>query len=412
MTKAEKAALSKEIMRHRHLYSNDMPEISDYEFDRLLDTLAAEDPEDPAVVAVGAEPTGEWPKKKHRIAMGSLNKLNTPDEMQDWIGKNLNADDRLFICEKLDGLSICLNYDNGKLVEAILRGGGEGEGEDILPNVLKMNGVKKTLSFSGSLRGEVMLHREEHEEHFPEYKNPRNAASGISRRSDGEGCEHLTVYFYQAVSDETTFTSDREQFEFLSKKLGLYTPAHYEVFGSGKQKFEFVLGKWNEYQKTVRDDLNYEIDGLVCGISDLEAQSSLGEIHSRPKGKVAWKFENQLVESTITGITWTAKKASRLSPIVHIEPVSVLGSTVSNATVYNYAYIEKLGLGVGAKVLLCKANEIIPRIERVIEPATEVFSAPTKCPMCGSKVLQQDVYLICTSDSCTGKVRGILNSWI
>lgn len=403
-------------MYHRDLYYNDEPEISDDEFDALVDELTRIDPNDPAITMVGAElRPSEWKKVKHNIPMGSLNKVNPPKDMLNWIAKTVENADDLFWTEKLDGLSIELIYDNGNLIHALTRGAGEGDGEDIVSNVVKMGGVKKRLPFSGSLRGEIMLFRDKHEEFFPEKANPRNAAAGVSRRLDGEGCQHLNVYFYQAIGKPTNgqkITSDFEQYEFISKELGLDTPAFGVISGSADTKFEKLLKIWQTYQEKTRDSLNYEIDGLVCGVNSLRVQDELGETNGRPKGKIAWKFANQMVETTITGVAWTTKKAGRISPTVHIEPTQILGSTVSKATVYNFDYIEKLGLGIGARVLMCKAGEIIPRIQSVVKKPKSVFEIPTQCPECNGKVEKQNVYLVCVSAGCIGKKTGIINSWI
>src|ERR1019366_223671 len=181
------SSLAEKILSARTAYYNtDNPLVSDQEFDEWIDELAKLDPNNKAITMIGAEPTSkEWIKRKHKFPLGSLNKLNTSDEMEKWICVNA-PNQNVLVAEKLDGLSIGVQYDNGVLTNALLRGGGTTEGEDILVNVLKMHGVVKTIpGFTGVIRGEIVLTKSDHQEYFPSYSNPRNAASGLCRRSDG-----------------------------------------------------------------------------------------------------------------------------------------------------------------------------------------------------------------------------------
>jgi DNA ligase (NAD+) len=411
-------------MHHRDAYYNAEAEISDAEFDALVDELTRIDPNDPAITMVGAKVRpSEWKKVAHRIPMGSLNKVNAPEEMRNWIEKSIDDKDHIFWTEKMDGLSISLNYDSGELTEAILRGGGDGIGEDILSNVVKMHGVKQRLPFSGSLRGEIVLHSDDFEKHFSDNKNPRNIASGVSRRLDGEGSNHLTVYFYQAIADDKypevaqdthAWTTEYEQLEFI-KWLGLNTPRYGLIEGSNEAKFAGILAIWNDYQEKTRETLNYLIDGLVISHNSLSTQAEMGETNQRPKGKIAWKFANQAIESEVVGIEWTTKKSGRLSPTVLIKPTKILGTIVDRASLYNYDYITKLQLGIGCCVSLVKAGDIIPKIVSVLTPAKEVFPLPTLCPECGSNVVRDNIYIECVGAKqgiCIGQKTGIVNSWI
>lgn len=391
--------------------------MSDSEYDALKEQLRAIDPTDSAITRVGATaPNGEWKKARHRMQMGSLDKVNTPEEMRGWIEKSIGPNEALCWSEKLDGGSIELVYDDsGTLIHAITRGGGDDEGEDILQNVIRMRGVKPHLNFSGSIRGEIMLHRSAHQQHFSDSANPRNAAVGTSRRLDGTGSEHLSVYCYQ-IGNQTKATHDiRAEWEHLSclrQDLGLLTPEWGRIEGSIEEKSQAMLAVWERYQSTTRNDLDYEIDGLVCSVDDLGAQDALGETHQRPKGKIAWKFRNQMFRTVVTSEEWTCKKSGRISPTIHFKPIEILGSTVSCASGYNYAYIERLGLGIGAVVEVTKAGEIIPRIESVVTPPEMVFARPTNCPVCSDDLEYGEVYITCPNPYCSGKQAGIINGWI
>ena len=193
--------LEKQILQARIDYYNNQPTVSDRVFDAWVDELKLLDPKNKAVTNIGAPVNSEWKKAKHQIPMGSLDKVNTPDELSKWV-ENSCPDGKLLITEKLDGLSIEVIYENGKLVQAITRGDGE-IGEDITVNVVKMGGVLSQLkdNFTGSLRGEIIMKKSVHKQHFADKANPRNAASGVSKRLDSVGVDKLNILFYQALGD-------------------------------------------------------------------------------------------------------------------------------------------------------------------------------------------------------------------
>jgi DNA ligase (NAD+) len=382
-------------------YNSDEPLMSDAEYDELVDELGEIDPENEALKGVGAEPTSnEWKKQKHRFVLGSLNKVNTPEAMTEWVDGR-----EVLVTEKLDGLSIGLNFENGELSSAILRGGGT-EGEDILKNVLKMKGCIKTiLGFDGVLRGEIVLLKSDHQEFFASYSNCRNAASGISRRFDGEGSEHLTLMFYQVLGKD--FKTEEEQFKFL-EKAGAIVP-NYQVCKSADE----VNKIWQEYIDTKREQLEFEIDGLVVSINDIAVQKSLGETNMRPKGKLAMKFPNQMARTIVKKIEFDMGSMGRCTPVCWVEPVDILGSIVQKASVYNLAYIKKLGLDIGAEVGLVKCGEIIPKIEKVFKGTGTTISAPINCPSCDTKMVMDGEYLVCqNTDNCPAQKMGRIKNYI
>lgn len=395
--------LELKITEAQTAYYNGEAIIDDDQYDALLYELSCLDPNNKVLIKIGAEPTNEWKKEKHLFPLGSLSKVNTPSEMAKWMSDSI-PNQEVLVMDKLDGLSIGCQYEDGKLTKAILRGGGE-EGEDILTNVLKMNGIVKYIpNFTGVLRGEIILTKTNHLKYFADKSNPRNAASGICRRLDGEGCEHLTVMFYQVLGKD--FSTEKDQFKFLEDNNCLIP------------KYKFcktpteVNDLWEEYQDTTRDSLDYEIDGLVVACSDIGVQESLGSVNLKPKGKMAFKFANQFIKTTVKEIRWVVGNSGRITPVCWVEPVNLLGSRVEKASVYNIAYINKLGLGVGADVLICKANEIIPRIEKVVKSGTSE-QLPTKCPVCNSEAEMVGENLVCTNVStCTAQVEGRIKNWI
>ena len=397
--------LIKSIDAAQMAYYNGASIIDDDEYDALVYELSNLDPTNDLLVKIGAEPVDGWKKDKHLIALGSLNKVNSPEEINDWITNSLN-NEPVLVVEKLDGLSVGCQYKDGKLIKACLRGNGL-EGEDIFTNVIKMKGcVRNIPEFTGTVRGEIVLTKLDHKAYFPDYSNPRNAASGLCRRLDGSGCEHLTLMFYQVVGDQE-FQTEFDVFNFL-KKHQFITP-NYKLCKSADE----VSDMWSAYQSEIRSLLEYEIDGLVVNCNNLKLQKSFGETNNRSKGKIAFKFANQFVKTIVKKIEWMPGTMGRITPVCWIDPVSLLGSTVEKASVYNMDYIKTLGLDVGADVLVCKAGEIIPRIEKVVKSTGTIASAPTHCPSCGSLLKMQGEYIICPNTNvCPAQVEGRLHNWI
>lgn len=402
--------LEKTIIEARDAYYNsDSPIMSDKAFDTLVDELKELDPNNKAVTNIGApiKPT-EWKKAIHQIPMGSLNKVNTVAELSKWettLGKD--SADLLFVTEKLDGISIELIYEDGKLKQAITRGDGT-TGEDITLNVVNMGGVNSKLStlFTGSLRGEIILKKSNHKKYFSDKANPRNAASGVAKRLDGIGSEHLDIMFYQVIGD-IDFDTEVEQFKWLQQE-GLGIPN----FWAAKDSTE-VGQQWRAYQDVDRDNLDYDIDGLVVRLNCMEKQLALGDKDLRPKGAIAFKFDNETRESEIKDIVWQVGNSGRITPVAIIDPVTLVGATVTKASVYNMAYIKSLQLDIGAKVLVARANDVIPRIEEVIVGTGDYAKAPVVCPECSQPTYMVGENLMCLNyTDCPAQIVGRVKNWI
>ncbi len=406
MSKDRIKELATNIIQARTDYYNHQPKVSDKVYDAWSDELRTFDPNHPALTAVGAPVVAsEWKKAKHQIPMGSLNKVNLPVEMADWAK---DKDCKLwFVTQKLDGLSIELVYEHGKLVQGITRGDGI-EGEDITVNVARMGGVNTDLKkdFNGSLRGEIIMTKSVWKQDFPEKANPRNAASGVSKRLDGIGVEKLNILFYQVLGD-VDFKTEVDQFVWLSDhKLGI--PQYWSF-----KTIDEVNKHWRVYQDTKRDLLNYDIDGLVVRINDMAKQMSLGDKDLRPLGAMAFKFDNETRESTIRDIIWQVGNSGRITPVAVVDPVQLVGATVTRASVYNISYIEELKLDIGAKVLVARANDVIPRIEELVKGTGKVAKAPTHCPECGGFTKIDGENLMCTNTQfCRAQIVGRIKNWI
>jgi DNA ligase (NAD+) len=406
MSKVRIQELADKITQARNDYYNGETKIKDSVFDAWSDELRTLDANHPALTAVGA-PVGpsEWQKAKHQIPMGSLNKVNTPTEMADW-AKDKNCQS-WFVTQKLDGISIEVVYEHGKLVQAITRGDGI-TGEDITVNVTRMGGVNNDLNtdFNGSLRGEIIMQKSVWKQDFPEKANPRNAASGVSKRLDGVGVDKLNILFYQVLGD-LDFSSEEDQFEWM-KDNNISVPSYWTF-----KNIDDVNTHWRTYQDTERDLLNYDIDGLVVRINDFDKQMALGDKDLRPLGAMAFKFDNETRESVIRDIIWQVGNSGRLTPVAVVDPVVLVGATVTRASLYNIGYIEELGLDIGAKVLVARANDVIPRIEELVKGTGTIAEPPTDCPDCGDQVVFQGENLVClNTNKCISQVIGHIKNWI
>jgi DNA ligase (NAD+) len=397
--------LADRIIKARNDYYNKQSVISDAAFDALVDELTEFDPNHPAVTAIGAPVVqSEWEKVKHEQAMTSLNKINTSDEFIAW-AKECGSKEFL-VLDKLDGLSVSTDWKDGKLIQAATRGDST-TGEKITTNVIRMKGIPKKLkSFTGNIRGEIVLLKSDHKKYFADYSNPRNGASGIAKRLDGEGVHHLTVMMYTVASGKD-FSSEKEQLEFI-ESLGLIVPK-YKLCKNNAE----VTDLYNKYESKIREGLDYEIDGLVLRVEDISKQISLGEKNHRPKGQVAFKFAAETRESTLRAIHVQVGSSGRITPVAEFDEVELVGAKITRASLYNYAYVKELGLDLGAKIIVSRANDVIPRVLEASKSTGTIAKHPIKCPECNAPTAFNGEYLICTNKlTCPAQKLGKLQMWI
>ncbi len=409
--KVKIAELARKIIQARADYYNQKPTMSDDAFDALYDELKKLDPKNKAITSIGTpvEPS-EWKKARHLIPMGSLDKVQAANEMTDWI-QSVSKREDLFVTDKLDGFSIELVYDQGKFVQAITRGDGT-TGEDITTNVRRIRGVPMAVpdSFSGSLRGEIVLRRSNHKKHFPDYANPRNAV-GICKRLDGRGVEHLDIFVYQVLGS-MEFHSEEAQFLWL-QKAGAQTPQWEVVTGrDAKDVAANVNDIWARYQTNDREKLDYDIDGLVVRLNDLDKQSALGDKDMRPKGAIAYKFPSAAKATVLRSIVWQSGNTNRITPVAVFDPVSLMGATVTQASLHNYSNITRLGIGLGAEIVVSRRNDVIPYVEECVNFSGDVATPPDECPTCSSQTAFEGEYLVCTNEACSAQVLGRIKVWI
>lgn len=399
-------------------YNNNTPLISDCDYDHLKDSIKNLPPQkikklvdriSATLARVGAPPPkdSKWEKVRHVVPMSSLNKETNPEELKEW-WESCNKPE-LLVTEKLDGLSVGLEYRNGEFVLGYTRGDGE-IGEDITRNVKRMKGVPLFLpaaysNFSGHIRGEMILLHSMMKQHFPEMSNPRNAASGIAKRLDGKGCEYLSIMVY--TIDGKDVSTEVQTFQAL-QHMGFDVPWY-----AGPVTYNNTVSIWNNYMDSKRNELDYDIDGLVIRINNISDQLSLGKVNNRPKGAVAFKFKAFGQKTIVRNIISQVGDTGVITPVAEFDEVVLLGAKIKRASLYNFSNIKNLGIDIGAEVMVKRANDVIPNLEYVISPTGTIFETPLHCPSCGLPTIQKGEYVFCLNkDSCAPQIIGRLNKWI
>jgi DNA ligase (NAD+) len=418
MDEARIAELEKKISEARKSYFNGVATVSDELYDAWMDELEELKKDSPQVLAVGAPVSEAWPKTRHVIPMGSLGKINSLEELTSWVHEVSRPPtkeipyEELIVTDKLDGLSTSITYVEGVLTQGVTRGDGL-VGSDVTPNIARIPDVPNKLPkpLDLTLRAEIVLYRGVFEERFQSnYKNTRNAASGIIQRLDGRGCEHLSVRFFE-VAEGFDCEKRSDQFEFMDQ-LGLPIPNWYVTAMVPGAKTPHDL--WVEYQQTVREQLPYDIDGLVVEVNDLGYLLELGiGSDNRPKGARAFKFSAVTRETVAVRRIDQVGGTGRITPVAEFRPVRLLGAEVSRASLYNQDYIKQIGFDVGAKILVARANDVIPRVVSVLQPTGTISKPPTHCPECGTPTEWDGKFLICPNIyECPAQTEGRIKQWI
>lgn len=392
-------------------YAQDREIMSNYEYDALYDELVELEGRTGVVLAnsptvnVGYEAVDELPKERHESPMLSLGKTKDREELKSWL-----AGHEALLSWKLDGLTIVLTYRNGELFKAVTRGNGE-IGEVITNNAKTFKNLPLKISYRGELilRGEAVISYSDFEKINQEitddadkYKNPRNLCSGSVRQLNNEITARRNVQFYAfslVQAEGVDFGNSRKsQFDFL-KEQGFSVVEHYLV------NPETILDKISYFEEKIQ---SYDIpsDGLVLVYEDIAYGRSLGRTAKFPRDSIAFKWADEIRETTLTEVEWSASRTGLINPVAIFEPVELEGTTVSRASVHNVSIVKSLKLGIGDKITVFKANMIIPQIaENLTKSDTLVI--PDVCPVCGQPTrIQQmnDVQsLYCTNEKCAAK---------
>lgn len=397
------------ITRYQASYYNGEGEVSDVEFDRLWDELKALDPENPVLHKVGAD-SGNFAKLRHVMPMGSQEKAANPDEFLAWAEKHVY--DEYLVEYKLDGASLELQFEHGKLIYAVTRGDGT-IGDDITVNAKKMKGIVSVLKdssgqvidYTGGIRGEVIMTHSVHKNKYPDKANCRNAANGLMKRKDGEGSENLNFISYDAfaVTGDQPFNDEEEKINWLT--------------ACGFETVRLVICKTPaeviDYRASIMEErsrIEYDIDGLVIKERQI---NHLDASRARPDRQIAFKFSLEEAVSTVREVEWSMNGGT-YTPVAIFDEVDLNGTKVKRASLANPDTMRALGIKIGSKVVVVKRGEIIPKIERILpeeENCTPVVF-PQKCECCGTSLKDEGSRLFCPNKQCGKRVLHQLTKWV
>ena len=433
MKKEERIKELRELIEKYSYYYYTLNEslISDVEFDKLLkelEDLEKVNPQysmfDSPTMQVGSSlKNTKFSKVTHKEKMLSLSNSYNIGEIEDFIkrvDKLLeNRKKPSYVLEvKLDGLSISVTYKDGKLVQGVTRGDGV-IGEDVTENILQIQSIPKFLKekIDIEVRGEIVLpiskFQKINEKRLANgeeiFANPRNAASGTLRQLDPEIVKErgLDCYFYFVVGGEKYgIKTHREAFDFI-EKIGLKTTGIDEVLTSVEE-----IDKRIEYWKDAREKLDYETDGMVLKVNEIEYWEVLGNTTKSPRWAIAYKFPAKQVSTKLLGITWQVGRTGKVTPVAELEEVEVSGSRVKRASLHNFDEIVRKDIKIGDKVFIEKAAEmnthVVKSIKELRTGEEQEVLAPTTCPICGTTLEKEEglVDLKCPNPSCPAKVQG------
>ncbi|MGA8441282.1 MAG: NAD-dependent DNA ligase LigA [Candidatus Sulfotelmatobacter sp.] len=431
-------ALREKIRRHEYLYYVlDQPEISDAEFDKLMRELKDLEAERPELIAadsptqrVGGKPREGFVKVPHSSPMLSLDNTYSEEELRDWerrVHELSGRSDVDYVCElKLDGMSLALIYEDGKLVRGITRGDGS-IGEDVTLNVRTVRSVplsisKEKLKKAGipadfEVRGELLMplaafkrmNEERESKGLSLFANPRNATAGTVRQLESRvTAERRLDYFsYMLLRDGRTY-SDRHW-----ETLDALDAAGFKV-NQNRKLVHSMEEVWTFIQEWAgkRESLAYEIDGIVVKVDRTALQEELGFTGKAPRWAIAYKYAARAGITKLEDIRVQVGRTGKLTPVAMLAPVLIGGTTVRNATLHNLDEIERLGVKIGDWVQVERGGDVIPKVAKVIADkdhprGTRAFEMPESCPVCGTKVVRTEgeVDYRCVNANCPAKLR-------
>jgi len=434
-------SLRDKIRRHESLYYVlDQPEISDAEFDKLMQQLKDLEAQHPELVTpdsptqrVGGKPREGFVKVPHSSPMLSLDNTYNEDELRGWerrVHELSGRNDVDYVCElKLDGMSLALIYENGRLVRGVTRGDGS-VGEDVTLNVRTVRSIplliaaeklkKAGVPSDFEVRGELLMptasfkkiNEEREREGLPTFANPRNFTAGTVRQLDSNitAQRRLDYFPYMLLRNGRTY------FDRHWRTLGALDAAGFKVNQNRKlvssmdEVWEFIQ-RWEER----RDSLPYEIDGIVVKVDRTALQDELGFTGKAPRWAIAYKHAARAGITKIEGIRVQVGRTGKLTPVAELAPVLIGGTTVRNATLHNMDEIERLGVKIGDWVQVERGGDVIPKVAKVVEDKDhprghKTFHMPETCPVCGTKVMRTEgeVDYRCVNANCPAKLLGTI----
>lgn len=399
-------------------YQKDTEIMSNLEYDRLYDELVTLEQETGIVLAnsptihVGYEVLSELEKQPHPSPMLSLDKTKDAAALKNFLGSHEGV-----LSWKLDGLTVVLTYENGELQNAVTRGNGE-IGEVITNNAKTFVNLPKSIPYKGSLviRGEAVIKysdfnrmNAEISEAEEKYKNPRNLCSGSVRQLNNEITAKRHVHFYAfALVEDVLEDSMINEYGFDNSITGRFVWLKQQGF----DVVEYFLVTADTVEAQVMDfaaripDNDIPSDGLVLSFNDIAYGRSLGRTAKFPRDSIAFKWADELAETTLTDVEWSPSRTGLINPVAIFEPVELEGTTVSRASLHNVSILRALGLGIGDRITVYKANMIIPQVAENLTRSNNL-EIPKICPACGKETSLQDVNgvqsLYCLNPECSAK---------
>lgn len=396
------------IIKHKALYYQGHPEISDIEYDQLENELAKLDPQNYALKIVGTTSSAS-DKIKHDRKMLSLDKTYVLEDLLTWKGK-----EEVLSTMKLDGVSCSIVYEDGLLAIAKTRGDGTF-GENILSKAMWIKSIPKWIKPKNKIevRGEIYCDEESFfhlssEMQALELDKPtsqRNIVAGLMGRKENlELCRYLKFMAFDYISDEK-ITKEEEKFQKLSKNDFTIPDVNVHV---DKKSIEETIEAAREFMS----EGEYQIDGLVFTYNKMSLHEEMGETSHHPRYKMAFKFQGESKKTVLREILWSVSRNGILTPVGEIDPVELSGAMIGRVTLHNYGMVLQNNLKSGDVIEIIRSGEVIPKFLSVVESSKNKFEVPGRCPSCGSKIEIEDIRIYCRNDKCPGKNKEIILNFI
>lgn len=433
--------LRENLRHHEYLYYVlDQPEISDLEFDKLMQQLKDLEAEHPDLITpdsptqrVGGKPREGFVKVRHSSPMLSLDNTYNEEELRAWerrVHELTGRKDVDYVCElKLDGMSLSVGYHEGHLERGVTRGDGT-TGEDVTLNVRTVHSIplsidkdklkKADIPPDFEVRGELLmptaafkkLNLERERLGLQTFANPRNFTAGTVRQLDASitAQRRLDYFSYMLLKNGRTYFDRHSKTLDALEIAGFKVNPHRKLLHSMEEVWTFIQS-W----EAKRDALPYEIDGIVIKVDRTALQDELGFTGKAPRWAIAYKYAARAGVTRLESVRWQVGRTGKLTPVAGLEPVAIGGTTVRNATLHNMDEIERLGVKIGDYVQVERGGDVIPKVAKVVEDkehvrGKEIIEAPEKCPVCGTKVVRTEgeVDFRCVNANCPAKLMGTI----